>query len=351
MRKAKKARVTPRRPFADVNALEDALSAPTPGVLEAMRHLEGGLLILGAGGKMGPTLVRMAARACAEAGVKTDVTCVSRKFTPETRRRFARLGVKVIAADVLERGVLDGLPDAANVLYMLGMKFGSTGAEWNTWATNVLLAGMAASRYRDARLVAFSSGNIYPFVPSGRGASESTPPNPVGEYAMSCLGRERMFDYYSHNAGTRVLHYRLNYAAELRYGVPCDIARKVWAGQPVDVSMGHVNFVWQGYANAVALQSLALASSPPRALNVTGPETVSLRWMAEQCGALMGKKPRVVGEEAPTALLSNASECHRLFGYPEVTAGTLIEWVARWTASGGENLDKPTHFETRDGRF
>ena len=354
MAKTKKQAARPRRvarPFATVDALERKLSEPTAGVIEAMKDLGGDLLILGAGGKMGPTLAQMAARACATARVDWNVTCVSRKFPPDIQRRLDRCGVKTIAADLLSPGALDGLPDAPNVIYMLGRKFGSTGAEWETWATNVFLAGLAANRYKCARIVAFSSGNVYPFEPIGRGSTETTVPEPVGEYAASCLGRERMFDYYSQHAGTKMLHFRLNYAVELRYGVPYDVGRKVCNDCPVDVTMGYANMVWQGYANAVALQCFPLASSPPRILNVTGPETVSIRRMAERFGALMGKKPQCVGEEAPTALLSNAAQCHRLFGYPQVSIDMVVEWVAQWIMTGGESLDMPTHYETRDGRF
>ncbi len=338
-------------PIENVANLESALSEPTEGVIEAAKELGGNLLILGAGGKIGPTMAQMAARACDLAGVKHNIKAVSAVYSQQARRRLKKLGVETIKADLLAPGAFDELPDAENVLYMIGQKFGSTGAEWNTWGVNVLLAGLAARRYRDSRIVAFSSGNIYPFVPVGRGATESTAPAPVGEYAMSCLGRERMFDYYAHNEGTRVLHYRLNYAVELRYGILYDVGYKVWSGEPVDVTMGFVNVVWQGYANSAALQSFAQAVSPPAVLNVTGPETVSIRRVAQRFGELMDKKPKVVGEEAPTALLSDATRCHKLFGYPQVNVDTVIEWVAYWIMSGGATLGKPTHYETRDGKF
>ncbi len=336
----------------NVKELESLLSEPTPGVIESMGKLKGNLLILGAGGKVGPTLAQMAGRAVAEAGSKSTVTAVSAVFEKGVQQHLKSLGLQTIKTDLLAPGAFDKLPDAENVIYMLGQKFGSTGAEWNTWAVNVLLAGLAAGRYRNSRIVAFSSGNIYPFVGTGSGgATEATIPNPVGEYAMSCLGRERMFDYYSHNAGAKVLHYRLNYAAELRYGIVLDVATQVWNGTPINLATGCVNVIWQGYANAVALQSLALADSPPRILNVTGPEQVSIRWMATRLGELLGKKPRFTGEEAPTALLSNATHCHRLFGYPSVSVDTLVEWVAQWLKAEGSTLGKPTHYETRDGKF
>ncbi len=350
----KKATDRPRlsvEPIETVAELEKKLSEPTPGVIEAMGKLDGDLLILGAGGKIGPTLAQMAARASEAAGVKRRIIGVSSVFAREARRRLKRLGVETIKADLLAPGAMDKLPAALNVVYMMGMKFGSTGAEWNTWAVNVLLAGLAANRYRDARIGAFSSGNVYPFEPIGQGATEATAPGPVGEYAMSCLGRERMFDYYSYKVGTRVLHYRLNYALELRYGIVHDVGSQVWKGTPVDLTTGYVNVVWQGYASAVALQCFALADSPPKVLNVTGPETVSIRWMAERFGELMGKEPEFAGEEAPTALLSNAAQCHKLFGHPQVGIDTVIEWAAHWIMAGGESLGKPTHYEARDGKF
>lgn len=339
------------KPFETVRELDNKLSEPTPGVVEAMGKLDGDLLILGAGGKIGPTLAQMAARAFEAAGVKHKIIGVSAVYSKEARQRLKALGVATIKTDLLAPGALDRLPDAPNVMYMMGMKFGSTGAEWNTWGVNVHLAGLAASRYRKSRIVAFSSGNIYPFMPIGRGATEDTPPDPVGEYAMSCLGRERMFDYYSHNAGTKVLHYRLNYAVEMRYGIVYDVGSKVSSGTPIDVTMGYVNVVWQGYANAVALQCLALADAPPKILNVAGPETVSIRWMAERFGGLVGKKPKFIGEEAPRALLSNGAQCHKLFGYPQYGIDTIVELVADWIVRGGASLGKPTHYETRDGKF
>ncbi len=340
------------KPIKTAAELDKKLSEPTPEVIDAVGKLDGDLLILGAGGKIGPSLAQLAARAVRASGVKRNMVGVSAVYDPRARKTLESLGVKTIKTDLLAPGAFDELPDAANVIYMLGQKFGSTGAEWNTWAINVLLAGLAANRYRKARVVAFSSGNIYPFEPVNSGGStESTPPDPVGEYAMSCLGRERMFDYYSHQAGAKVLHFRLNYAVELRYGILFDVATQVWNRTPINVTTGNVNVVWQGYVNAVALRCFALAQSPPRALNVAGPETVSIGWAAERFGELMGRQPAFAGEEAPTALLSNAAQCHKLFGYPAVSVDTIIEWVAHWVMAGGHSLGKPTHYETRDGKF
>ena len=234
-----------------------------------MAELDGDLLILGAGGKIGPSLAQLALRAIEASGIKRRLIAVSAVYEPGVREGLEAMGADIVEADLLGPGAFDALPDAPNVMYMLGQKFGSTGGEWNTWAVNVLLAGLAASRYRDARIVAFSSGNIYPFerLDSG-GSTEATAPDPVGEYAMSCLGRERMFDYHAHHAGTKVVHFRLNYAAELRYGVAYDIATQVWSRTPIDLTTGTANMVWQGYVNAVALQCFALAEAPPRILNV-----------------------------------------------------------------------------------
>ena len=335
-----------------VARLEEAMTRPSPRLVEAMRALEGDILVLGAGGKMGPTLTTLAARAIEASGVTRRVTAVSTFSQPAVREQLESLGVVTHKADILAPGAIDGLPDAANVLYMVGRKFGSTGAEWDTWATNVFAAGLAARRYAASRIVAFSSGNVYPFVPiDSGGAIETTPPAPVGEYAMSSLGRERMWDYASHHRGARVLHFRLNYAVELRYGVVLDVAQKVRDGAPIDVTMGYANCVWQGHANSVALQCFALASSPPTLLNVTGLERISIRELAARMGELLGKRPNIVGVEAPTALLSNAAKCRDLFGPPGVSLDTLCRWTARWVKSGGDTLAKPTHFETRDGKF
>lgn len=339
-------------PIASEEDLEERLSEPSPELVRFFGEWDGDLAILGVGGKMGPTLARMAARAAQASGRARRVVAVSSFSQPGLRERLEGWGVETLPLDLLARDAMDRLPDVPNVVYMVGRKFGSTGAEWNTWATNVYAAGRVAERYRGTRIVAFSSGNVYPFVPvAAGGATEDTPPGPVGEYAMSCLGRERMFDYWSHEAGAKVLHYRLNYAVELRYGVIVDVALKVRDGRPVDVSMGYLNAVWQGYANEVALRALALAGSPPRILNVTGLETVSVRGLAQRLGELLGREPVLAGEEAPTALLSNAAQCHRLFGPPRYGLDTVVEWVARWVSSGGALLNKPTHFDARDGKF
>ncbi len=335
-----------------VDHLEDVMTQPSSRLVESMRTLDGDIVILGVGGKMGPTLAILAARAVEASGVERHITAVSTFSQPGVREQLETHGIATHQADLLAPGAIDALPDAENVMYMVGRKFGSTGAEWNTWATNVLAAGLAGRKYARSRVVAFSSGNIYPFVPiDSGGATESTLPEPVGEYAMSGLGRERMWDYASHAYGARVLHYRLNYAVELRYGVILDVANKVWNGETIDVSMGHANCVWQGYANSVALQCFALASTPPAILNVTGLERISIRELATCMGELLGKQPIITGTEAPTALLSNAKKCHETFGDSDVPIDVLCKWIANWIKSGGKTLSKPTHFETRDGKF
>ncbi|MCS7315620.1 MAG: NAD(P)-dependent oxidoreductase [Bryobacterales bacterium] len=332
--------------------LEERLSRPNPADVEFMRRLEGDLLILGVAGKMGPSLARRARRAADEAGVRMRVVGVARFSNPRVREELEAAGVETIGADLLDDDQLRALPDFPNVIYMAARKFGTTGNECLTWALNTYLPGRVAERFRRSRIVAFSSGNVYPLVPVAQGGpTEATPPDPVGEYAQSVLGRERMFEYFSARYGTPVALLRLNYAIDLRYGVLVDIARRVYERRPVQLAMGMVNVIWQGDANSVALRALGLCETPPAVLNVTGPETVSVRSLARRFGERFGVEPIFEGTEAPTALLSDASRCHRLFGYPEVSLEQMIEWVADWIRSGGALWDKPTHFEVRDGKF
>lgn len=334
--------------LSTVEELEEALSRPTPAVAEELSRLDGDLVILGVGGKMGPTLARMARRAMQ----RRAVIGVARFTDPRARKVLEDCGVRTAPCDLMNRDEVRKLPDAAAVIFMAGMKFGSTGAEAATWAVNAWLPGLVAERYRGVPTAVFSSGNIYPFVPvASGGATESTPPAPIGEYAQSVLGRERVFEHFSRSDGTPMTMVRLNYAAELRYGVLLDVAQKVCGGAPVDVTMGHLNCIWQGDANAMALRCLAVAKSPPEIVNVTGPETVSVGRAAEQFGELFGRAPVFTGRESATALLSNASKAFRLFGRPTVPLERLIRWTAHWVKIGGPTLNKPTHFETRDGKF
>jgi nucleoside-diphosphate-sugar epimerase len=332
--------------------LEERLSRPSAADVEFMRELEGDLLILGVAGKMGPSLARRARRAADEAGVRKRIVGVARFSNPRVREELEAAGVETICADLLDEEQLQALPELPNVIYMAARKFGTTGNEYLTWALNTYLPGRVAERFRRSRIVAFSSGNVYPLVPIAHGGpTEATPPDPVGEYAQSVLGRERMFEYFSARYGTPVTLLRLNYAIDLRYGVLVDIALKVYQRQPVNLAMGQVNVIWQGDANSVALRAFRLCQSPPAVLNVTGPETVSVRSLAWKFARRFGVEPIFEGTEAPTALLSDASLCHRLFGYPEVTLEQMIEWVAEWIRAGGVLWNKPTHFEVRDGSF
>ena len=332
--------------------LESRLSEPTPEVIAALAVLAGDILILGVGGKMGPTLAKQAKRAIALAGVTKRVIGVSRFSSPGLQKALHEAGIETITADLLSEGCLQNLPDIQNVIFMAGRKFGSTGNEPLTWAMNSYLPGRVAEKFHASRLVIFSTGNVYPLTPvSYGGAPEGSPVAPIGEYAQSCLGRERIFAYFSSQFGTPMAILRLNYAIDLRYGILLDIAEKVYEEHPIPLSMGNVNVIWQGDANAVALRAFGHCHSPPLLLNVTGPETVSVRQIALRFGAIFNKSPRFEGEEAETALLSNAARCHKLFGYPRVSLAQMVEWVAVWVHMGGATLSKPTYFEVRDGTF
>jgi nucleoside-diphosphate-sugar epimerase len=332
--------------------LEERMSRPSEADIAAMRKLEGDVLILGVGGKMGPTLAQLIRRSADAAGKKIRVMGVARfsdKTIPDALRTH---GIQPIACDLLESEELAKLPDAENVIFMAARKFGTTGAEHLSWAINTQLPALVADRYRNSRIVCFSSGNVYPLVLATHGgASERTPVGPQGEYAQSVLGRERIFEHASHRWGTRVALLRLNYAIDLRYGVLVDIARTVFEQRPVDLRMPLVNIIWQGDANSVCMRSIAHCSSPPFVLNLTGPETLSTRWIAEQFAERFGHQASFTGEESHSALLNNSAKCHRLFGYPTVTPDEMIDWIADWIAAGGALSNKPTHFQTQDGRF
>ncbi|MGW4800547.1 NAD-dependent epimerase/dehydratase family protein [Nonomuraea sp. NPDC004297] len=329
--------------------LEERLARPSAGLADDLAKLDGDIMILGAGGKLGPSLARLA-RNATDPGRR--IIAVSRFSEPGLARSLQDEGLTVVAADVADDQALRELPDAPNVVFLVGAKFGTQGREHATWFTNTYLPGRVADRFAGSRIAALSTGNVYPLVPvAGGGSTEDSPTGPVGDYAMSCLGRERVLTHFAERNSTPMSLIRLNYAVELRYGVLVDLAQKVLAGEPIDLTTGQVNLVWQGYANEVALRSLLLAGVPPYVLNVTGPELISVRQAATALGAALGKEPVFTGEEAPTALLSNASRCHALYGYPELTPAELIEHTARWVAGGGPLLGKPTKFERRDGRF
>jgi len=343
---------TASRTPTTVAALDEFLTTPTEALANDLADLDGDLMVIGSAGKMGPTLAVLAQRALREGGSDRKVLAVSRFSDATARARLDVAGVTCIPADLEDPDALAALPEAANIVYMLGTKFGTTGREYQTWAINSYLAGRVAERFPQSRFTVFSSGNIYPLRPVTQGgADESVAPDPVGEYAQSCLARERMFEYASRRHGTPVSIFRLNYAIDLRYGVLYDIASQVHAGEAVDIAMGNVNVIWQGDANAIALRALAQAASPPNVFNVTGPETISTRWLVNEFGKRFGIEPKVTGEEAPTALLSNAAKAFGTFGYPSMPLATMIDWVAGWIHAGGPTLGKPTHFQEREGQF
>jgi nucleoside-diphosphate-sugar epimerase len=339
-------------PPHDLPDLEERLSRPTPAVIDLMRQIAGDFIVLGAAGKMGPSLARMIKRASDDAGTSRRVIAVSRFSSPGSQEEFKAHGIETVARDLLDANAVSYLAAAANVIYMAGMKFGATGNESLTWAMNAWLPGLVCERYSRSRIVAFSTGNVYGLTPVENGGSrEEDALNPAGEYAMSCLGRERLFEHFSRVRGTPVSLIRLNYACDLRYGVLVDIARKVWAEEPVDVTMGHFNTIWQGDANARAIQCLAHTASPPIALNVTGLERVSIRWLAQRFGELLQREPVIAGTEGEMAWLWDAARSYALMGPPSVSLDEMVQATASWIQRGGETLNKPTHFESTDGRF
>ncbi len=332
--------------------LDALLTTPSPALIEDMKALSGDILILGAGGKMGPTLCVLAKNAIRAAGVEKRVIAVSRFSDPLVVQLLEKSEVEMVSCDLLQPGALDTLPNAENIIYMAGKKFGTDGQEASTWAMNTWLPSRVAERYKDSRIVVFSSGNIYPKVPvhSG-GCTEQVKPEPVGDYCMSCLGRERMFEYAAQTYGTRIAVYRLNYAVDLRYGVLFDIAHNILEGNPIQVATPSFNCIWQGDANEAALRLLPHACSDVFRLNVTGPETAGVRETARKLGSLLNKEPIFEGDPTDNAYLNDAGKMFRLFGYPRVPLDTLIEWQVQWIQDGGRALGKPTHFEERKGSY
>ncbi len=343
----------PVKALLNLEDLDAELSRPTEGALDVLRTIPGDVMVLGAGGKMGPTLCRMLRRGLDDLGQKDRrVFAVSRFASGLSISDFKRQEIDAIACDLLNREAVERLPDAPNVIYMAGQKFGTSDAPERTWAMNTIMPGIVAERYADSRIVAFSTGCVYPLVPvDGPGANEESPLTPPGEYANSCVGRERVFQFYAKEHGTPLLLLRLCYAIDLRYGVLSDIATKVARGEPVDVSMGYVHIIWQRDANTRAIQCLARAGSPPVALNVTGLARVSVRELAERFGAALGRKAVIAGRERSTAWLWDAQRSYDWFGEPETNLDEMIEATARWVSLGGPNLGKPTHFEVTDGSF
>ena len=335
-----------------VDELDHLLSEPTDAVVQMMRRVEGDIILLGAGGKIGPSLARMAKLASELAGTPRRVIGVSRFSTPGEAAKLEQHGVETIVCDLLDGDAVNALPDARNVIHLAGLKFGSAGREAATWAMNTYLPSVVCRKFRKSRIVAYSTGAVYGMCESSHGgAKETARLEPVGEYAMSCLGRERMFEHFSREWNIPVATIRLFYACELRYGVFVDLARKILEGEPINLAMGHFNIIWQGDNNAMTLLSLEHASVPPLVLNVTGPEVLSIREVGEEIGRRLGREPRFYGKEMDATCLGNASAAQKLFGKPRVSAGQLLDWVVEWVRSGGEYLGKPTHFEVHDGQY
>lgn len=335
-----------------IHELEHRLSRPSEQLVGEITKMEGDILILGVGGKMGPSLAKLAQRAINQAGITKKVIGVSRFSKGSLQQELEQDGIQTIAADLLNENDLNKLPKLQNVIYMAGNKFGTSGNESFTWAMNAYLPGKVAETFKDSKIVAFSTGNVYPLTSVNSGGSiESSQTNPIGEYAQSCLGRERIFEHFSKTNNTPTLIFRLNYAIDLRYGVLMDIAESVYRQKPISLSMGNANVIWQGDANDWAIRSLNYCSSPAKILNVTGPETLSVRYAAEEFGKQFNKVPIFINEESDQSLLSNAAQAFKMFGYPSVTLAEMIDWTANWVKQGGETLNKPSKFQEREGAF
>ena len=333
--------------FSDAEHLENVMSTPSAGLMADLARVPGDIMVLGVGGKMGPTLARMAKRAAQG----RRVIGVARFSEAGLREKLEAHGVECIAADLLSREALAALPEVPNIVFMAGRKFGSQGSEWLTWAMNAHVPALVAERFHAARIVAFSTACVYPFVSvASGGAKEDVAPTPPGEYANSCVARERMFEHFSHRYGTAGRLIRLSYAIDMRYGVLHDLAAKVLAKQTIDLAMGHANIIWQGDANEWALRSLAHCTTPLSALNVSGP-IISIRAAAEGLAQRLGVKPVFAGREAETAWLIDCAKAEALFGKPQVSLDTLLDWTADWTSRGMDSLGKPTHYEVRDGNY
>ena len=334
--------------IADIAALDDLLCRPSQALIDDLGRVDGDIMILGVAGKMGPTLAGLAKAALPD----RRIIGVARFSDSSVKDWLRARGIETINCDLLDEAALRALPKAANIVFMAGRKFGAEGDLALTWAMNAHVPALVAQAFPGARIVAFSTGCVYPFVPvNGKGADESLAPNPPGEYAQSCVGRERMFEYFSKAYSTPGRLFRLNYAIDMRYGVLHDIASKILAGTPIDVSLGHVNFIWQGDAAAQALRCLKHCDTPTSPINVSGHEILAVRDLAAKLGALLNREPVIVGTEQPTAWLTDASQATKLFGLPIVDTERLIAWTADWVARSMPSLGKPTKYEVRDGRY
>jgi nucleoside-diphosphate-sugar epimerase len=332
--------------------LEDVLTRPGARIIDFIRTVASPLLILGAGGKMGPTLARLARRAADAAGRRLEVVAVSRFNDTDARQRLEAGGVQTVSCDLFDAQAVARLPEAQNIIYLVGLKFGTTQNPASTWAANTLIPSRVCERYSRSRIVALSTGNVYPLSDVSRGGSvESDPLTPLGEYANAAVGRERIFEFHSRANGTPVALLRLCYAIDLRYGVLADLARKVIAGEPLPLANGHFNCIWQGDANDLILRALSLTDSPPTAWNLCRPEIFPVRGIAARFGELFGRAPRFTGQEAPTALVVNSGRVCAALGPPSTSLETMIRWTAQWVKQGGRDLGKPTHFEVRNGSY
>lgn len=338
--------------FNNEEQLEEALSQPTPALIKMMKELDGDFILLGVAGKMGVSMARMAKRACNEAGIQKKIIGVSRFSEGKQQAYLEESGVETIKGDLLDTDFINSLPEVKNVIYLAGMKFGTEGNESFTWAMNSYLPGLVVEKFKNSRIVAFSTGCVYPLVKIVSGGSkESEPTGPVGEYAQSCLGRERLFEFGSIKNKTPVVLIRLNYAVEMRYGVLVDIATKIHKHETIDLTMGYANVIWQGDANEMILRSIQFCNSPANHLNISGAELISVALVAKQLGRIMGKEVKFSGTEADSALLVNVSKGHKLLGDPKVTLDQVIEWTANWVVNDYRLLGKATHFEVRDGKY
>ncbi|HLG83754.1 MAG TPA: NAD-dependent epimerase/dehydratase family protein [Bradyrhizobium sp.] len=334
--------------IADIAALDELLCRPSQALIDDLGTVDGDIMVLGVAGKMGPTLAALAKAAAPQ----RRVIGVARFSEPSAKDWLHARGVETINCDLLDETAVGGLPKIRNIIFMAGRKFGAEGDLSLTWAMNAHVPAIVAQAFRQSRIVAFSTGCVYPFVPvDGKGSDERMAPNPPGEYAQSCVGRERMFEYFSRKYATPGRLFRLNYAIDMRYGVLHDIASKVWQGQPIDVSLGHVNVIWQGDASSQALRCLAHCETPTVPINVSGHDILAVRDLAAKFGALLGREPIIKGREEPTAWLTDTSLAVRLFGLPIVDTAQLTTWTADWVARAMPSLGKPTKYEVRDGRY